>query len=107
MSRSWRILSSALMLLALTASAATAQEDAARRFQDAQGMERGGNHKGALEAYLASAEAGYGPAQRRLGEIYDRGSPATARDYQQSLRWYEKARAQGVEIPKPIQRVPH
>lgn len=83
------------------------KEDAARRFQEAQAMERSGNHKGALEAYLVSAEAGYGPAQRRLGEIYDKGSPAAARDYQQSLRWYEKARSQGVDIPKPIQRVPH
>ena len=42
----------------------------------------------------------------RLGELYDRGSPAVAHDLQESARWYEKARAQGVGVPKAETRSP-
>ncbi len=81
------------------------QQEAARRYDEGHALEHKGDHQGAFNAYLAAAEAGYGPAQRRLGEIYDKGSPAVKRDYQTSLRWYQKARDQGVQIPKPIQRI--
>jgi len=30
------------------------------------------------------------------------GSDAVERDYETSLRWYERARRQGIEIPKPF-----
>lgn len=82
------------------------QEQAARRYKEGLAMERRGDQKGALAAFLEAGEAGYGLAQRRLGEIYDKGNSATPRDYQTSLKWYQKAREQGVEIPKPIQRGP-
>lgn len=82
------------------------QEQAARRYREGQAMERRGDHQGALKAFLEAGEAGYGLAQRRLGEIYDSGSPAVKHDYQASLKWYQKAREQGVAIPKPIQRGP-
>jgi TPR repeat protein len=39
-----------------------------------------------------------------LGQIYDKGNGAVQRDYQASLRWYQKAREQGVEIEKPLPR---
>ena len=81
------------------------QEEAAKRYQEGVALERKGDHQAALKAFLAAGEAGYGPAQRHLGEIYDKGSPATPRDYQLSLKWYQKAREQGVEIPKQVQRV--
>ena len=60
-----------------------------------------GDHKAALTAYLEAGEAGHGQAQKKLGDIYGKGNKAVKRDYDISLRWYEKARAQGVEIPKP------
>lgn len=82
------------------------QEQAARRYREGLAMERRGDHQGALKAFLESGEAGYGLAQRRLGELYDVGSPAVKHDYQSSLKWYQKAREQGVPIPKPIQRAP-
>ncbi len=82
------------------------QEQAARRYKEGLAMERRGDQKGALAAFLEAGEVGYGLAQRRLGEIYDKGNSATPRDYQTSLKWYQKAREQGVEIPKPIQRGP-
>ena len=85
---------------------ALGQEEAARRYREGLALERKGDHAGAFKAFLEAGEAGNGLAQRRLGEIYDTGSPAVKHDYQASLKWYQKAREQGVEIPKPIQRGP-
>jgi TPR repeat protein len=81
------------------------QEKAASRYQDGVALERKGDFKGALAAYLEAGEGGYGPALRKLGQIYDKGTPATPRDYQLALHWYQKAREQGVELAKPIQRM--
>jgi localization factor PodJL len=85
---------------------AAAVDDPARLYRDGLARESRGDDKGALRAFLAAGEAGYGPAQRRLGEIYDKGNTATPRDYETALKWYQKAREQGVEIPKPIVRTP-
>ena len=60
-----------------------------------------GDHQAALTAYLEAGNAGHGQAQKKLGDIYGKGNKAVKRDYDTSLRWYEKARAQGIEIPKP------
>ncbi len=62
-------------------------------------MEQRGDEKGAFKAFRAAGEAGYPPAQRRLGEIYDNGNAAVPRNYAESIRWYEKARAGGEQIP--------
>ena len=67
-------------------------------------LERRGDHQGALAAYLEAGEAGNGLAQRRLGQIYDTGSAAVQRDYQLALKWYQRAREQGVDMDKPLQR---
>ena len=75
---------------------------AENQYRQARAMEGKGDERGALKAYLAAGESGHGLAQKRLGEIYERGNSATRRDYDTALRWYEKARAQGIEIPKPI-----
>jgi TPR repeat protein len=78
------------------------KEAAEQQYQQAKQMEGKGDEKGALRAYLVAGNAGHGLAQKRLGEIYEKGNSATKRDYDTALRWYEKARAQGIEIPKPI-----
>jgi len=80
------------------------QEQAARRYREGLALEHKGDDRGALQAFLESGEAGYGLAQRKLGQIYDKGNGAVQRDYQASLRWYQKAREQGVEIDKPLPR---
>ncbi len=80
------------------------QEAAARRYQEGLALERKQDEKGAFQAFLEAGEAGYGPAQRRLGQIYDTGNSAVRRDYQASIQWYQKARAQGIEVGKPLQR---
>jgi FimV-like protein len=80
-------------------------EEAVRRYREGQAMEGKGDDVGALKAYLEAGEAGHGLAQRRLGQIYDKGNSAVQRDYQTSLKWYQKAREQGVEIDKPLPRM--
>jgi pilus assembly protein FimV len=80
-------------------------EESARRYREGLALERKGDQQGALRAYLEAGEAGHGLAQRRLGQIYDKGNTAVQRDYQESLRWYQKAREQGVEIEKPLPRM--
>ena len=81
------------------------QEAAIRRYRDGLALERKGDDQRALKAFLEAGEAGYGLAQRRLGQIYDKGNSAVPRDYQASLHWYQKAREQGVEIDKPLPRM--
>jgi len=79
---------------------------AQRRYEEGLALERQGDERGALKAFLDSGEAGYGLAQRKLGQIYDKGNSATQRDLQASILWYQKARVQGVEIERPIPHVP-
>ena len=82
------------------------REEAAKRYREGLALERRGDDHGALRAFLEAGESGHGLAQRRLGEIYDKGNTAVTRDYETALKWYQKARAQGIEIPKPFVRAP-
>ena len=70
-------------------------------YREGLAHESKGNNRAALGLFLEAGEAGHGLAQKKLAEIYDRGNSAAKRDYQSALHWYEKARAQGIEIPKP------
>ena len=76
-------------------------QQAAQRYQEAHKADGDGHYRHAFVAYLEAAETGQGHAQKKLGDIYCRYGPVVKRDYEVSLRWYEKARAQGVRIPKP------
>ena len=78
-------------------------EAAAKRYRDGLSLERRGDDHGALTAFLEAGEGGYGLTQKKLGQIYDKGNAAVPRDYQASLKWYQKAREQGVPIDKPLQ----
>ena len=62
-------------------------------------LQHRGDNQGAFVAFLDAAEQGYPPAQRRLGEIYDSGNSAVKRDYEESIRWYQKAREGGEVLP--------
>ena len=75
---------------------------AAARFEEGIKLERAGDLQAAMTAFLAAGEAGNGTAQKRLGDIYNTGNAVVRRDYETALKWYQKARAQGIEIPKPI-----
>jgi TPR repeat protein len=74
---------------------------AARRYREGLDHQKARKDRAALNAFQEAAEAGNGLAQKRLAEIYDRGNSATKRDYETALHWYEKARAQGIELQKP------
>jgi TPR repeat protein len=76
-------------------------QQATQRYQEATKAEREGFHRRAFVAYLEAAENGHGHAQKKMGDIYSSNGPVVRRDYQTALQWYEKARAQGVPIPKP------
>jgi TPR repeat protein len=76
-------------------------QQASARFQEALKADRDGHHRHAFVAYLEAAENGHGHAQKKMGDIYSANGPVVKRDYETALRWYEKARAQGVRIPKP------
>ena len=75
---------------------------AAERFEEGIKLERNGDLQAAMTAYVAAGDAGNGMAQKRLGDIYNTGNAVVRRDYETALKWYQKARAQGIEIPKPI-----
>lgn len=80
-------------------ASAPANGQAASRHAAGLLMEHRGDEKGAFVAFLEAAEGGYPPAQRRLGEIYDSGNSAVERDYEESIRWYQKAREGGEILP--------
>lgn len=81
-------------------------KEAEARFQEGLELERKGDLQGAMSAFLKAGESGNGLAQKKLGQIYDSGNALVPRDYQTSLKWYEKARLQGVKIDKPLSRAP-
>lgn len=85
---------------------ALGRTDQIRRYREGLALESKGDDKAALQAFLEAGESGYGPAQRKLGEIYDRGNSAAPRDYENALKWYQRAREQGIEIPRPFVRSP-
>ena len=79
---------------------------AASRHYDGLVMEHRGDERGAFLAFQQAAEEGYAPAQRRLAEIYDSGNSVVARNYEEAIRWYQKAREGGEQIPAPRPRMP-
>lgn len=87
-------------------SAALSPAQAEERHQQGLQAERAGDLRGAMVAYREAAEAGHGPAQKRLGDIYNTGNAVVARDYETALKWYQKARERGVEIPRPLSHTP-
>lgn len=89
------------LIAILPAWQAAHAQSAAGSERHAQGlaMEHRGDQKGALVAFHDAAEQGYPPAQRKLGEIYDEGNIAVKRDYEESIRWYQKARENGEILP--------
>jgi TPR repeat protein len=98
------------VLLAAAAATAMAQapapaESAATRYQDGLRLQAKGDERGAFLAFLESAEGGYPPAQRRMGEIYDSSKGAVVRNYPESIRWYQKAREAGEPVPQQKPRM--
>lgn len=83
---------------ALALSPAQAEE----RFQEGLAQDRKGDLRAALKAYLEAGQSGHGAAQKKLGDVYNTGNAIVTRDYETALKWYQKAREQGIEIPRPL-----
>jgi TPR repeat protein len=75
---------------------------AALRLQQGEAFERKHDLRSAFDAYSEAGEAGNGLAQKKLGDFYSSGNVAVDRNYETALKWYSKAREQGIEIPKPL-----
>lgn len=84
-------------------SAATVGDPAAL-YQDGLKEEGNGNIAAAMKSFQASANAGYGPAMKKLGDIYGKGNDVVPRDYAASIKWYNKAKQAGVAIDTNIKR---
>lgn len=87
---------------ALAQAGALSPAQAALRLQQGETFERKHDLRSAFDAYTEAGEAGNGPAQKKLGDFYTSGNVAVDRDYETGLKWYSKAREQGIEIPKPL-----
>jgi len=87
--------------VASAAPALNAQQ-AAERYVQAEAFERKHDLRSAFSAYSEAGEAGHPLAQKKLGDYYSAGNSAVPRDYESALKWYQKAREQGVEIPAPF-----
>jgi FimV-like protein len=69
------------------------------RYQDGVAAEKGGDMKVAVAAYIDSARLGHPLADLRLGQLYDKDTSKTlARDLQESIRHYQRAREFGIDI---------
>ena len=68
-------------------------------FDQAAALEREGRGPEAVELYERAARSGSANAAKRLGEIYDKGIDGVPRDYANSLKWYNAARALGDIVP--------
>jgi TPR repeat protein len=77
-------------------------EQALSRFRQAELFERNRDLRSAFNAYTEAGEAGNGLAQKKLGDLYSSGNAVVERNYETALKWYFKAREQGIEIPKPL-----
>ncbi len=67
-------------------------------------MEHAGNYDEAMKLYRLAGMAGHGAASLRLAELYLTGVREVKRDYAESIRWYAKARAQGMSVPEMEKR---
>ena len=87
---------------ALAQGASLTPYQAAQRFQQAESLEQKHDLYAAFEAYTEAGEAGHPMAQKKLGDFYSAGNVAVTRDYETALKWYQKARDQGVDVPVPL-----
>lgn len=80
------------MLQALAVSTAAAQFEMASRLYQGRGAPL--SRSEALSFYRQSADAGFAPAQERIGAFLDYGTMGMQRDSKAALDWYLKAAAQ-------------
>jgi TPR repeat protein len=67
--------------------------------QQAFAAEMEGRGEEAAKLYITAARSGDGQAAKHMGEIYEKGRMGIQRDYSESLKWYNAARALGENVP--------
>ncbi len=72
--------------------------------RQAKTMESRGRYCAATRLYQIAGNNGHGPASLRLAELYMSGRNDLRRDYVEAIRWYNKAREQGMSIPEKEKR---
>jgi FOG: TPR repeat, SEL1 subfamily len=82
------------------AAAPSASLDRLAAYHCAQLYDAAGRQEDALGWYGVAAVAGYGPAQKRLGNLYG-GEGDVARDYACAVYWQRRARESGESIDLP------
>lgn len=93
----------AVSLRAVNLQRPLSRQEAEERYREGLDLANARARRAALIAFQEAADSGHGMAQRKLGDIYGTGSDEVERDYETSLRWYQHARNQGIEIPnKPF-----
>jgi TPR repeat protein len=76
---------------------------AEQHFRTGLTLEKSKNMPKAFVSYVEAAKLGHGLAQYRLGQLYDRDiTNSVDRDVQESVKWYQKARENQVNVPKPM-----
>ncbi|MDD4882313.1 MAG: hypothetical protein PHX10_12105 [Gallionellaceae bacterium] len=73
--------------------------DTRKLSEQAHGLEDLGYAPVAITLYKDACHAGDGLSCKRLGEIYIKGIDGVKRDYAESVRWYDRARKLGVDVP--------
>jgi len=90
--------SSALALRAVALQRPLGRQEAESRYREGLELARENDQHAALVAFHEAADGGHALAQQKLGDMYGTGHDDVERDYQTSLKWYQAARNQGVEI---------
>jgi TPR repeat protein len=76
---------------------------AEQHFRTGLTLEKSKDMPHAFVSYVEAAKLGHGLAQYRLGQLYDRDiTNSVDRDVQESVKWYQKARENQVNVPKPM-----
>ena len=78
--------------------------DANLAYQRGLEQESSGDIQGAMKSFFSSANAGFGPAMKKLSEIYNEGNSLIPRDYATAIKWHYKAEQAGVAFYTLIKR---
>jgi eukaryotic-like serine/threonine-protein kinase len=87
-----------------TTPAAEPKVSSADLLAQAAKLQGEGKLNDAVRLYKRAARGGSGQAAKQLGDIYGNGSGDVPRDYAESIRWYNVARAAGVDVPDVSKR---
>ena len=88
----------AAVALAAPAAQGAPASSADALLKQATALEGEGKMADAVRLYIQAARAGSGQAAKKLGDIYNSGAPGVSPDSAESVKWYNLARARGVQV---------